>query len=296
MEIDLGEILTPTCESEGRWNGRPGPAMGPRLFGGQAVAQALLSAAGEECGDRLPHSLHAHFLKAGSAAEPVNYQVTTLAEGRSFATRRIDARQGELLIFTATVSFHINEPGYSHQQDSPYPLDIAASLAALQSWKTHNKDAGKSPIVERLQGRPIEIVPLDPGSIFGTRSREPRTGCWMRMRSETASGPLMHRALLAYASDMMFLRNALLPHSIRPGSNQLQAASLDHAIWFHETPDFNRWHLFATDSPWAGSARGLNRGHFFAEDGRLVATVAQENLMRPLAPRTDEGKLADAAR
>lgn len=246
-----------------------------------------MAACGEECEGRLAHSLHAYFLRAGSSSQSVEYTVTTLVEGRSFATRRVEARQGETLIFSMIASFHAPEPGFAHAREAPFDLDVGAAREALESWMAHNAAAAAAPILNRLRHRPIEIVPLDPGSLFGTRPRAPRTGSWMRMREAAGADPNLNRALLAYASDMMFLRNAMLPHGIRPGGHHAQTASLDHAIWFHETPDFDRWHLFATGSPWAGHARGLNQGHFFAEDGRLIATVAQESLMRPLGEARD---------
>lgn len=277
----LQDLLRPQRRSEGEWTGQPGPAMGPRMFGGQAVAQALLAAAGEEQNGKRAHSLHAYFLKAGVAADPADYSVTTLSEGRSFATRRIDARQHGQLIFSMTASFHAPEVGFSHQTDAPLPLDVDAALKALDRWIDTHPDAAASPIFGRLQKRPIEIVPLDPGALFSGRPREPRAGTWMRMREAPPADPAMQFAILAYASDMMFLRNAMLPHGIRPGSDRVQAASLDHGLWFHETPDFSDWLLYATSSPWSGHARGLNIGHFFARDGRLIATVTQENLMRP---------------
>ncbi|MEW4447382.1 acyl-CoA thioesterase domain-containing protein [Qipengyuania sp. JC766] len=281
---DLAKILAVDRIDAATFEGRSGPAMGPRLFGGHAIAQALLAASEMEAEGRLPHSLHAHFLKAGSSAHPVRYGVTQLSSGRSFAVRRVDGMQGDTLIFTMTVSCHIAEKGYEHESPAPFPLDIDAALAGLQEWRAGNSGARSAPIVERLQKRPIEIVPVDPGLLFGSEGREARTAVWMRMRDPANADPAFQRALLGYASDMMFLRNALLPHGIRPGSDRIQAASLDHAVWFHDTPDFDKWHLFATESPWAGAARGLNRGHFFSLDGRMVASVAQESLMRPKDP------------
>ena len=277
----LNEMLRPERRGDGVWVGAPGPAMGPRMFGGQAIAQALLAAAGEEGGDKLAHSLHAHFLKAGAASEPAEYAVSTLAEGRSFATRRIDACQQGQLIFTMTASFHTPEDGLAHQIAPELSLDVDAALHALERWIEAHPQAASSPLFSRIQHRPIEIVPLDPGALFGNRPREPRTGTWMRLRQSGPDDPSMQRAMLAYASDMMFLRNAMLPHGIRPGSSRVQAASLDHSMWFHETPNFDDWLLYAAGSPWSGHARGLNMGHFFARDGQLIATVAQENLMRP---------------
>ncbi len=285
--IDLPAILAVRPTGGGLYEGPPGPAIGPRLFGGQAIAQGLLAACHEENGERLPHSLHAYFLKAGSSGEGVSYRVTTLSEGRSFATRRVEGSQEGTMIFSMIASFHVPETGFGHGTPAPADLDVAAAIEALDKWRESNAQANASPIVDRLQKRPIEIVPLDPGSLFGAEARAPRTGVWMRMREPAGPDPLLQRALLSYASDMMFLRNAMLPHAIRPGSSKVQAASLDHAVWFHETPDFDRWHLFATESPWAGHARGLNRGHFYDENGRMVATVSQESLMRPRGEALD---------
>ena len=269
------------------FEGPAGPAMGPRLFGGQAIAQALMAGCAAEDGGRLPNSLHAHFLKAGASTDRVRYTVTTLSEGRSFAVRRIDGMQGDTLIFSMTASFHIEEAGHEHATPSPFDLDIDAALTALEDWRSKSARANDAPLVDRLQKRPIEIVPLEPDSLFGAGASKPHTAVWMRMRKPSGADPLMQRALLAYASDMMFLRNALLPHGVRPGSSRVQAASLDHAIWFHETPDFDAWHLYATESPWAGHARGLNRGHFYDLQGRMVASVAQESLMRPRGEARD---------
>jgi acyl-CoA thioesterase-2 len=277
----LEEILQPAPGGEGSWIGAPGPKMGPRLFGGQAVAQALMAASLEEDSGRLAHSLHCYFLKPGMADEPVEYRVTHLTAGRSFAARRVEAWQGALCIFSMIASFHRPEPGFRHADECPYPLDVEAARAALAEWRARGDDGAEPPLARRLQRRPIEIVPIDPGSVFGGAARAPRAAWWMRRRRPSGAGPEMQRALLAYASDMLFMRNAMLPHAIQPGSHEVQATSLDHALWFHETPDFDRWHLFASESPWAGGARGLSRGHFYAEDGRMIATAQQENLMRP---------------
>ncbi len=278
---NLIELLQPIKHADGHYVGAATPAFGPRLFGGQAIAQGLLAACAMEDMDRQPHSLHASFLRPGQAEDEVHYHVTSLAEGRSFAMRRVDAFQGQTLLLTMTTSFHIDEPGFHHQSDTSHSLDVDAALESLEAWVEHNSEAAQAPIIDRLEKRPIAIVPLDPGSLFGAREREPRTASWMKLRNAPSTDPALQRAALAYASDMMFLRNALLPHAIRPGFSQVQAASLDHSIWFHETPDFSEWHLYATESPWAGNSRGLNRGHFYNRSGKMVASVSQESLMRP---------------
>ncbi|WP_325051095.1 acyl-CoA thioesterase [Aurantiacibacter spongiae] len=178
------------------------------------------------------------------------------------------------------MSSHVIEDGFTHSVEPP-PADTAESaLAAMQEWIARQEDFSALPIIGRLSDRPVEVAPLDIRSLFADLPHAPRSGCWMRSREDSPTDPRMQRAALTYASDMLFLRNALLPHGVRPGDASMQVASLDHAMWFHASPDFSRWHLYATESPWAGGARGLNRGHFFDTGGGLVATVAQENLMR----------------
>jgi acyl-CoA thioesterase-2 len=279
--IDLVELLTPRKAGDGVWMGEPGPAVGPRLFGGQALGQALMAASLEDDAGRLAHSLHAYFLRAGTAAEPVEYRVSQLTGGRSFAARRVEAFQNDIPIFIMTASFHAPEEGWSHDAPCPFSLDVDEALAALERWKADNPQIVNGPLLKRLAKRPIDIVPLHPGAMFGDDDAPPITGSWQKMSAPAKADPAMQRALFAYASDMLFLRNALLPHGIRPGSRDVMAASLDHAIWFHETPDFDDWVLYATDSPWAGHARGMNRGQLYSRDGTRIATVMQENLMRP---------------
>lgn len=286
----FADMLTLKATGDGRWIGEPGPGVGKRLFGGHALAQALMAACEAERGNRLPHSIHAHFLQPGFATEPVQYEVTTLGEGRSFARRRIDAVQADRSVLTMTVSLQVEEDGLSHADALPEVDDIVDARRRLENWQQAQDNLDRMPIIGGLGLRPVEVIPVEVESLFGGAPQPPRSSMWMRARDvadNCDTSPAMSRAMLAYASDILFLRNALLPHGVRPGEEGIQIASLDHAIWFHETPDFTRWHLYATQSPWAGRGRGLSRGHFFAKDGTLVATVAQENLMRVVG-----GKLA----
>ena len=280
--FDFADILNLRQSGNAVWEGPPGPGVGDRLFGGHALAQALMAASLAEDADRLAHSLHANFLNLGHAEEVTRYEVTELAEGRSFARRRVDAYQGKRAILTMTVSLQMEESGLEHSDGLPDVDDVHTARARLEAWKAQQEDFDALPILGRLWERPVETVPLDVQSLFGSAPLAPRSGCWMRAREKQPSNPAMARAGMAYASDMLFLRNSLLPHSVRPGDRRMQVASLDHAMWFHATPEFSNWHLYATESPWAGSARGLNQGKFFAADGTLVASVAQENLMRDL--------------
>lgn len=253
-----------------------------RIFGGQVVAQALMAAShGEDAGRRV-HSLHACFLRAGDVDQPVEYQVVELTAGRSFANRQITAVQGGKPILSMMASFHRPEEGPSHQVETGTVTPPDEARRQLEAWCARTDDRGRR-LVKRLDGRPVEIVPVDPDALFSTDPRPPRSAWWLRLRHPLVGGDEIQAALLAYASDMMLLRNAMLPHGIRPFTPGVQTASLDHAIWFHAVPDLNDWLLCETDSPWSGQARGLSRGHFFTPDGRLVATVVQESLMR-LAP------------
>jgi acyl-CoA thioesterase-2 len=137
-----------------------------------------------------------------------------------------------------------------------------------------------------LRARPIEIRPVNPRNWFQPEPREPRQSSWFRVVAPLPDDPALHRAMLAYASDMTLLGTCMLPHGVSWMSGQVQTASLDHALWMHEPFRFDEWLLYATDSPWAGHARGFNRGSIYARDGRLVASVTQEGLIRPSRPRS----------
>ncbi|WP_239807063.1 acyl-CoA thioesterase [Croceicoccus hydrothermalis] len=286
--MDLIEILRVSRGEDGVVTGRPGQSLAPRVFGGHIVAQAMLAAAMSDGGQptrdgRAIHSVHAHFLRAGDLGEPITYAVSNLSTGRSFATRQVTARQSSGAIFTAIVSFHAAEHGPAHAAPPRAHAGLEQARRRLSAWIAGDTgDAARW--VSRLTERPIELVPLDPDATFGNVRAAPRGGWWMRLRKRGDHSPVMQRALLAYASDLMFLRTALLPHGVRAGSGAFQLASLDHTIWFHDTPDMNDWLVFLTDSPWAGHARGLNQGHIFDASGRMIATVMQESLMRPRGP------------
>ena len=275
-------LLDLRCIGEGVWEGSPGPGIAGRLFGGHAVAQSLMAASLAEGEARLAHSLHATFLQVGHANRVTRFEVQTLGEGRSFARRRVEAWQGDLHVLTMTVSFHVEEQGFAHSASPPAVENVETAVQAMESWEAAQEDVEALPILGRLEERPVEVAPLDVEAFFGSVARAPQSAVWMRARETDPVAPAVARAQLAYASDMLFLRNALLPHAVRPGDRSVQVSSLDHTIWFHDTPAFKNWHLYASHSPWSGSARGLNQGHFFNREGGLVATVTQENLMRRL--------------
>lgn len=282
----IRSLLQPVSTPEGHCLGGHFEGLGGRIFGGQAIAQALMAASHKEDAGRLVHSLHACFLRAGDTREPVHYHVTEHLAGRSFANRQVVAMQGGQPILTLMASFHRREAGPCHQAPMRTKMTLAEATARLEAWRSLPDGRGRL-MGERLDGKQIEIVPADPDALFGADPHPPRAAWWLRLRSPVTADTALQAAALAYASDIMLLRNAMLPHGVRPFTPGVQSASLDHAIWFHEMPDLNDWLLFETDSPWAGHARGLSRGHFYTADGRMVATVTQESLMRVVRPRND---------
>ena len=252
-----------------------------RVFGGQVVAQALMAASRTVRADRLAHSLHAYFLRAGDPEAPIVYRVDRERDGTSFATRRVTAIQHGRPIFTLTASFQVAEDGFAHAAAMPrvtaperlrseYDLFLANAAATPEPWRT----------LWTRRDRPIEIRPVEPLDLLKPKKTKPVAHHWLRAAAPMVADAVLARCLLAYASDMTLLDTCLLPHAVTWRDPALQAASVDHAIWFHATPELNDWHLFAQESPWAGGGRGLNRGLVFAADGALVASVAQEGLIR----------------
>lgn len=272
-------LVEPTPLAAGTYQGTHFEGFASRIFGGQTIAQALMAASLAEEQGKLAHSLHACFLRAGDPGKPVHYQVTDLVAGRSFANRQVIARQDGQPILIMLAGFHRAESGPGHQSAMRNTTVPEQALERLATWRNTADERGRL-LTQRLDGRPMEIVPIDPNALFGAQPQLPQSAWWMRMRHPVGADGALQRGLLAYASDIMLLRNAMLPHGVRPFTPGVQSASLDHAIWFHDTPDMDEWLLFETDSPWAGGARGLSRGHFFTSNGRLVATVTQESLMR----------------
>jgi len=251
-----------------------------RVFGGQVIAQALQAAQRATDAPKLAHSLHAYFMRPGDENFPIIYRVVRDFEGRSFATRRVIAMQQGKPILNMAASFQTAEDGLHHQAVMP-DVPPPEELRSEHELREEQADA----IPERfrkhlLRARPIEIRPVQARSWFRPEQREPAQQSWFRICAPIGDDPALHRAVLAYASDMTLLGTALLPHGVNWMNDKLQTASLDHAIWLHEPFRADEWLLYACDSPWSGHARGFNRGQVFTRDGRLVASTAQEGLMR----------------
>jgi acyl-CoA thioesterase-2 len=251
-----------------------------QVFGGQVLGQAL-AAASQTVDPGWPvHSLHAYFLRPGDPDRPILYDVDRVRDGRRFATRRVVARHEKDPIFILAGSFQLTEQGLEHQLPCPSVPGPEGLQSDLERYR-----AVADRLPERVRAlwtreRPIEIRLVDPPELFRPTRREPVKFAWIRAVHELPDDPLLQRALLAYASDFQLLGTALLPHGVTWLDPDLKVASLDHAMWFHRDARLDQWLLYAMDSPSASGARGLNRGSFFDRDGRLVATVAQEGLMR----------------
>jgi acyl-CoA thioesterase-2 len=249
-----------------------------RVFGGQVLGQALVAATRTVEASRICHSLHAYFLRPGDPRVPILYEVDRSRDGHSFSVRRVVAIQHGKQIFVLAASFQTQEQGYDHQFPMP---DVPPPEALEDEIEARRKNPALMPELLRewlTRPRPFETRPviIDPP---GDRpARPPYDNVWFR-----AAGPVpqpLTQALLAYASDASLLSTSLLPHGKSIFSN-LQVASLDHAMWFHRPVHFDDWLLYAQDSPSASGARGFNRGAIYARDGTLIASVAQEGLIRP---------------
>jgi acyl-CoA thioesterase II len=254
-----------------------------RVFGGQVIGQALVAAARTVEG-RTVHSLHCYFLRPGDPLVPILYEVDRIRDGNSFATRRVVAIQHGEAIFTMAASFQIEEPGLDHQIPMPDvpPPEKLPSEAELKEAYLHNAPDAVSKYWQRE--RPIELRPVDLRHYVSREPLEPSQFVWVRATHRLPDDPDIHRCVLAYASDMTLLDTSLFAHGRSIFDPDLQPASLDHAMWFHRPFRADEWLLYAEDSPSASGARGFTRGNLFTRDGRLVASVAQEGLIRVRKP------------
>jgi len=251
-----------------------------RLFGGEVFAQAMTAASHTVGADRLPHSMHGYFLRAGRPDIPIDYRVERDRDGESFSSRRVSAYQADALIFTMGASFHIAEPGYAHRDQMP---DVAPP-EGLCSEEDIRRDQSAA-MIDRvrdfaLRRMPIELRPVTPRNFIDPAPRPAVQHFWLKPVAPVPDNMLLHRAILAYVSDMMLLSTALLPHGVHWSTTKIQNASLNHSLWIHAQPDFGDWMLYSLDSPWAGGARALCRGRIFDRAGQLIASVAQEGLLR----------------
>ncbi|AFU97621.1 acyl-CoA thioesterase [Simiduia agarivorans] len=248
------------------------------LFGGQVLGQALMAAARTVSG-RQPHSMHAYFLRAGTSEMPVIYDVEPVRDGGSFSTRRVVARQKGRPIFNMACSFHIEESGFEHEKALDPMPPAPESLSKTGFVKGEVSDKDQSPDAHAMY---FDLRSATPEMYFSEDEYPAHSQFWMRAASKLPDDPLIHCAALAYASDIGLMATSTLPHPTHIMSAGLMPASIDHAMWFHRQFRIDDWLLYSTDSPWAGGARGLNRGLIYNREGHLVASTAQEGLIRPI--------------
>jgi acyl-CoA thioesterase-2 len=272
--LDLDELGDET------YVGHSPPGSGQtRVFGGQVASQALVAAARTVPRDRRVHSLHAYFLRPGDPRLPLVYRVDRLRDGASFTTRRVLALQDDVTIFAMSASFQIDEPGLDHAKAAPLVPDpedlptlaerIAGVPDELASWRRQPR---------AFDLRYVNDPPWQARS--GGPQPQARSQVWYRADGQLPDDPVLHVCLLAYLSDVTLLDSLLVTHGIAPGVDNIQLASLDHAMWFHRPIRVDEWVLYDTESPSASGARGLAVGHFFNRSGSLLATAVQEGLIR----------------
>ena len=259
------------------------PAEGwQRVYGGQVIGQALVAASRTvEDESRFAHSLHGYFLRPGDTTIPIVYSVDRIRDGRSFNTRRVVAIQRGKAIFSMFASFQVLEEGLHHQMDMPDcdpPEDCPSQQELREKYIDDIPEEYKQNFLNRDD--PIEMRYQDGINDFQPQKMPPHQRVWIRAVDKMPDDIRLHQCLLAYASDMTLMDNGLRPHGIGWTEENLQTASLDHAMWFHEPFRIDEWLLYYQDSPHSGGARGFNRGSFYTEEGRLIASATQEGLMR----------------
>jgi acyl-CoA thioesterase-2 len=276
LEVNLFRGTTPEEESR------------MRIYGGQVIAQSLL-AAYATIEARVCHSLHCYFIRPGDPNVPIVFEVDRSRDGGSFTTRRVIAVQHGQQIFNLAASFQVEEEGFEHQAEMPaaQPWEEVEDDREAQLARADKMPAEMREWLERPQ--PIEMRTV--GGRFDMRRPtvlEPVQQVWFRAKDPIGADPAMHQVILAYASDMSLLGTSLRPHAVNWRTPGMQTASLDHAMWFHRPTDFNEWHLYHQEAPSSSGGRGFNVGQIYrASDGALVASCAQEGLMRLRKPKAE---------
>ena len=273
LEVNLFRGFTPDEESR------------ERIYGGQVIAQSVL-AAYMTVEERVMHSLHCYFIRPGDPNVPIIFEVDRSRDGGSFTTRRVIAVQHGRQIFNLAASFQAEEEGFEHQSDMPAapPVDEIEDDIAVERRALADAPPQAKAWLDRPQ--PIEMRTVG-GRQFGAspQRQEPRQQVWFRAKDPIGDDAHMHQVILAYASDMSLLGTSIRPHGANWRTPGFQTASLDHAMWFHRPTDVNEWHLYDQASPSASGGRGFNLGAIYrASDGALVASCAQEGLMRMKKP------------
>ena len=270
---------------ENLFRGRSPQSSWQRVFGGQVIGQALVAAT-RTVADWQCHSLHGYFLLPGDPTVPIIYEVDRIRDGKSFTTRRIVAIQHGRAIFSMAASFQRPETGLDYQAqmpDVPPPDALPSDTELKEKYLQHATEP-----VRRywMRERPIEVRPTSLEHFFSSKPTQPVRNVWIRTSGALPDDPSLHQCVLAYASDLMLLDTSMLAHGRSVFDDDIQAASLDHAMWFHRPFRADEWLLYCQDSTSSCSSRGFNRGSIYSREGDLVASVAQEGLIRRARPAT----------
>jgi acyl-CoA thioesterase-2 len=280
---DLIKVMTLERLEMNLFRGQSRDIGSPQVFGGQVLGQALVAATAT-AEDRTVNSLHAYFLRRGDFNSPIVYEVDRALDGKHFSSRRVVAIQHGRQIFNMSASFQSAEAGLEHQS----PIPDVPSPDSLLDMETHYRSMADQlpPAARRIleQKRPFEFRPVHPPDPMRREKSLPVKYVWFRAVDTLPDDEALHRCLLAYVSDFHLLDTALKPHGVSMVSPKLVIASIDHAMWFHRRVRVDDWLLYAIDSPSASGARGFTRGSIFARDGQLVASAAQEGLIRMAPP------------
>ena len=277
---DLLDLLDLERIEQDIFRGQSRSAIVPRVFGGQVAAQALVAAGRTVPADRLAHSLHAYFLRAGDPGAPIVYTVDRIRDGRSFTTRRVVAIQHGQPIFHLSASFQTYEEGLDHQDPMPAAPDPESLPTAEEMLPRHLPENVARRLVEARAAVDLRYAETPPWGSVG-QPREPRSQVWFRTNGKLADDPLLHVCLATYVSDMTLLDSVLLAHG-RGGwaVGDVVGASLDHAMWFHRPFRADEWLLYDQESPSSSGGRGLGRAGIWTRDGRLAISVIQEGVVR----------------
>ena len=279
---ELAELLDLETIDTDLFRGIQPDTMLQRVFGGQVAAQSLVAGARTVEPPLSVHSLHSYFLRPGDTAVPIVYDVERMRDGRSFSTRRVVARQHGRSIYYMTISFQVPEDGFEHQDAMPSVPPPEESLSVGEVVRRRSPERAEQWLTEWAALELRAIGDSRPGGELPGDDRPAQSRLWIRVGGRLDDAELTHKAAFTYASDLTLLGSSLVPHGLLVSDPRVQSASLDHTIWFHRPFRADEWLLYDQTSPSASGARGLALGRVFTLDGRLVATVAQEGLIRPV--------------
>jgi acyl-CoA thioesterase II len=289
MSQALGELLAILDLEQLEHNlyrGRSPQVGWQRVFGGQVISQALIAAQRTVDEERFVHSLHCYFMRPGDPAVPIVYQVDRLRDGGSFTTRRVTAIQHGHAIFSLECSFQKEEEGLEHQMEMPSGIPGPEQL--MSQFELLERSGQRIPEAVRrfwARERPLEIRPVNVEHYTSAEKLPPHQQVWVRLTGALPDDRRLQAAILAYLSDMTLLETSTFAHGRIGFEPEMQMASLDHAMWFHRTHRLDDWLLYTQDSPNAIGARGFSRGSLYSREGALIASTAQEGLVRIRAPR-----------